>query len=112
MYDTVDDEIELLAWGARAWAERTAAPYRWFDADLTGFCALASQKLFRLLTQTGHRPLLAACFDEHVFVVLPDLDLLVDVTASQFELPDVVILRYSTVQATADVPSWWKPCAF
>jgi hypothetical protein len=106
---------------ARVWAEEYAFKNpNLFDSTLCGLCAIASVKLFELLSDDGYTPLIAASvegWEMHVFILLSGE--LIDITASQYGQPPIVITdkarankRYwridRTFQSVEDFLAWQR----
>lgn len=88
-------QIIKIAKNVRKWAERKARRDRFRDS-LCGLCAIASAQLFKELVNHGFSPKIHQSnggWGSHVFVTVNGF--LVDVTATQFEIDDeVVVKRY------------------
>lgn len=79
--------VKLIATDVRLWAEDLAyGRDRVEDADLNGYCAIASAELHKRLTKVGIPATLhlsiQSCGSCHVYCVVSDY--IVDVTATQF----------------------------
>lgn len=94
-----------VATRVRAWAEKAAAA-SYYPDDLEGFCAFGARRLFAELRKAGHDPRLCAAFDPaqesywHAFVTCEGF--VVDVTATQFRQPPVVVLPVAPL-----MPYYW-----
>ena len=86
--------IRKIARKARIWAEEYARTHR-FCRDLGGMCAIASAKLFRLLTDAGYDHVRIAVNGAHAFVICDEE--IIDVTATQFGFDKIVITPLSKV---------------
>jgi hypothetical protein len=84
--------IKEAAKESRAWAEGLVAQYG-YPSDLCGLCALASKDLWRRLKARGIPARIAYC-PGHVFVRIPHLNILVDVTATQFGKKKIEIRKW------------------
>ncbi len=73
---------------ARYWTEKIAREHG-FRADLCGLCAVGASRTFHLLKQAGYTGVKIQCNWQHAWVKAGEF--LVDVTASQFNYPDVFI---------------------
>lgn len=106
--------IRRIANDVRRWS-KLAVSTEWgscYGQNLSGFCTHSAIELFRRLLRAGYKPQLALAADSgkwedhswgHCFVLCEDL--VVDVTASQFLQPHVVVRS-----ARASKTKWfWRP---
>lgn len=87
--------IKAIARQSRAYAEGLVQEYG-YPSDLCGLCAIASRDLWRRLHSRGFVAKIAH-HPHHCFVIIPDLDILVDVTATQFGKKPVEIRKQERV---------------
>lgn len=101
-------QVQYIMESVRDWctANRHNLNHKGFSADLNGMCAIASGMLFEQLTMRGYKPIIAMSEGEydsaHCFVLLEDM--ILDVTASQFGEPDIVIAHEKSVDMW-----YWTP---
>lgn len=89
--------ITLAAYNARRQAEKRASETG-FSSDLHCFCARGSAILFRHLKKMGFRPKIVMSTDGHwAHVWVRCSGYLVDITASQFDQDDVMIVPMKRV---------------
>ncbi len=85
-----------------------------FEDDLGGACAMASVFLFVELQKANFDPVIATS-EFHFFIVERKLNLLVDVTATQFGQPQIIVKNYDSVKRIIkekiDAP-WWNAVDF
>lgn len=98
--------ITTITEGVREWAEEyaDANPDHCYD-DLCGLCAIASTKLCYELRENGYDAIIGVSslgwFTYHAFVIVDDH--IVDITATQFDLPSVVI---KPIKEAEKEPHW------
>jgi hypothetical protein len=74
---------------ARRWAEKNWQLYHCTE-DMCGLCGVAAVQLWQELKKDGIRATIA-CHDYHAFVLYKEY--IIDVTATQFNLPKVLIRK-------------------
>lgn len=85
--------ILTIARQVRKWAE----DQNWKSSDLMGMCGIAAAELWRQLKKNGIESTICVWdedFSGHCFVVVDETETLVDVTATQFGKPKVVVKKY------------------
>lgn len=94
--------IRTIARRVRRWAERVDERRDGKDPNLGGLCAIASRQLHAELVLAGYEARIAYR-QEHCFVLVEDY--LVDVTASQFGGPRIVVRQ---IKRLDPVPWYWQ----
>ena len=95
-------QVLEVAAEVRQWAERIALKYK-YPKDLNRLCGISSRKLYRELVKAGLKPRIVFSF-AHAFVTVPDLGVLIDVTATQYGRRPVEVRQAKKIRV-----GYWKP---
>lgn len=94
------DHVKSIAHEVRLWAQGRAERTRYHADDLMGWCAIASAELHNRLKASGIASEIhhgSSGYGSHIFLVVDDH--VVDVTATQFGLSEVVIMHHKEAEA-------------
>jgi len=106
----ISRKVYQIAERTRKWAEQINKQLEYmYDNDLCGMCAIASAELFLRLQRQGIDAVIVAN-NRHCFVLV-DGYAIVDITATQFDIMDVVHIDHIglNVKGSPDTTNnWWK----